>query len=265
MSKEEYYKAIAEHYDREAESYEERLQNNKTLEKIRNDFRRVTDEFIRGNSVLDFGCGTGLDICHFAASYPAKTFFAIDLSEKMIKQARINSSQQNLKNVHLLAGSLDQLDDQAFDFIYSFFGASNTVYDLNVFAGQLQRHLNDRGRILITFVNKWYPMGMLAYLRRLKFKKAFERLKGIWWGYSENYVLRSQLHYGPQVLKVFKEFNLLYKRGYSITYPAWFQDRMAQKLGTFGEKLWVLDGFLSKTPFWSWGEYILLVFEKKDQ
>ena len=265
MSKENYYKAIAEHYDREAELYDERLQGNKTIEKIRNDFRRVANVFIHGDSVLDFGCGTGADICFFAAAYPEKTFTGIDLSAKMIEQTRKKSVLHNLHNIVIHTGSLDQLDDRKFDFIYAFFGAFNTVYDLADFVEQLQLHLNERGRILITFVNKWYPIGMLAYLRRLKFKKAFERLKRTWWGYSENYMLRSQTYYGPQILKVFNKFNLLYKRGYSIVYPAWFQDRIVQKLGGFAEKIWQLDGFLSKTPFWSWGDYVLLVFEKKEQ
>jgi len=263
MSKKNYDKTIAEHYDREAESYEERLQANQTVLKIRNDFRQVVSQFLHGQDILDFGCGTGSDICFFAEKYPGKNFTALDLSAKMIEQTRKKVTQKKLSNIKLTAGSIDHLSQNTFDFIYVFFGALNTVEDLNETADKIYQLLNENGRIVVTFVNKWYPMGMLAYIRRLKFKKAFERLYTTWWGYSEEYKLPSKTYYGRQIKKCFKRFSLLYKRGYSIFYPAWFQDRIRRKLGPLADKLWYLDTFLSKTPLWSWGEYVLLVFEKK--
>jgi len=262
MTRENYYKAIAEHYDREAALYEQRLQTNQTLKIIRDDFRQVVIEFIQGRDILDFGCGAGSDICFFAAQYPEKSFTGMDLSSKMIEHTHDKIINKKLSNVKLSPGTLDDLSGQTFDFIYVFFGALNTVPDLDETAAQLEKYLNSGGRILITFVNKWYPMGMLAYLRRLNFKKAFERLRKTWWGYSENYLLRSRTYYGWQIKRSFKNFNLLFKRGYSILYPAWFQDRIRIKLGPFAEKLWHLDTYLSKTFFWSWGDYVLLVFEK---
>ena len=263
MNKQEYYKAIAEHYNREADSYEERQQPNKTLHKIRNDFRQVVIDYIKGQNIMDFGCGTGSDICFFAAKYGEKSFTGIDLSAEMIEKARDKAEQQNLSNIALRIGSLQKMPDQKYDFIYTFFGVLNTVHDLDETASDLYDCLNDNGRIVLTFVNKWYPMGMLGYLRRLKFKKAFERLKTTWGGYSEKQQLTSRTWYGNDIIKRFKKFKLLYKRGYSIVYPAWYQDRIAQELGSLAEKLWGLDIYLSKTPFWSWGEYVLLVFEKK--
>ena len=264
MSRENYYRTIAEHYDREAQSYEQRLQNNQTVLKIRNDFRQLVSTYIQGENILDFGCGAGTDICFFAGKYPDKFFTGIDLSPKMIEQSQQKIDKNKLQNIKLTVGSIDHLTGQKFDFIYVFFGALNTVDDLNDTVDRLHQKLNEKGRILVTFVNKWYPMGMLAYLRRLKLRKAFERLHTTWWGYSEDYKLPSRTYYGRHIKKVFKKFSLLHKRGYSIFYPAWFQDRIREKLGPSADRLWRLDRFLSKTPLWSWGEYVLFVFEKKN-
>jgi len=211
---------------------------------------------------MDLGCGTGSDICFFAAKYGEKSFTGIDLSSEMIEKAGNKAEKQKLTNISLKVASLAGKPGK-YDFIYTFFGVLNTVHDLNETVDQLYNHLNNNGRIVVTFVNKWYPLGMLGYIRRLKFKKAFERLKPTWGGYSEKQPLESKTWYGNDIIKRFKKFKLLYKRGYSIVFPAWYQDRIVQKLGGLAEKLWQMDIYLSQTPLWSWGEYVLLVFEKK--
>lgn len=262
MNKQDYYKSIAAYYDREAEFYAARQSPNKTLQKIRDDFRLVAEKFINGEKILDIGCGTGTDLCYFAGKYPDKFFTGLDISANMIDEAAKNIRMKKLKNVHLFTGHIDNIEAEKYDFIYIFFGALNTVADLHGAVEKLYNSLNENGRILVTFVNKWYPMGMLSYLRRLKFNKAFERLKSTWWGYSEAQSLASKTYFGFQIRKDFQQFTLLFKRGYSIVYPAWYQDRITTKLGRLAPALWRMDELLSKTPFWSWGEYTLFVFEK---
>lgn len=263
MQNPEYYKKIADYYDREAGTYEKRQSPNKTLRKIRNDFRIIAETYLTGSEVLDLGCGTGSDLCYFAEKYPGKNFLGLDISPNMTAETAKAITRLKLNNAFSATGTLDILADKRFDFIYVFFGALNTVHDLNQIVRSLSDHLNENGRVLVTFVNKWYPLGIIAYLRRLKFVKAFERLQKTWPGYSETYSLESKMYYARQILNFFKPFRLLYKRGYSIIYPAWYQDRITNRLGSFAEKIWRLDGILSKTPFWSWGEYVLFVFEKR--
>jgi len=262
MNQKAYHKIIAEHYDREAATYEQRQLPNKTLQRIRDDFRNVAERYMTGRKALDFGCGAGSDACYFAAKFPDKIFTGLDLSPAMIAEAEAKRRSENVQNVHFSAGSLVNLEEAGFDCIYSFFGTLNTVHDLRAVADDFYDLLNDNGKLVVTLVNKWYPMGMLAYLRRLRFRKAFDRLGKVWQGYSEERLLPSRTYYGREVLQAFSSFDLLYRRGYSIVYPAWFQDRITRKLGAFAGKLWNWDEQLSRTPLWSWGEHILLVFEK---
>ena len=262
MTKNNYYKKINEYYNKEACTYEERQYNNSTIYKIRKDFRNITLQHLTGEKILDFGCGIGGDICYFAKMFPNKTFTGIDVSDKMLEQAQNKISNAKLNNVHFIKGSIENIHDEKFDLIYVFFGSLNTVQDLDKAVEKLYYALKDGGKIIVTFVNKWYFLGTITQLMKLKFKSAFKRLRNVWGGYSPKYFLESKTYYPSQIKKCFHKFTLITKRGYSITHPAWYQDRITKKLGAFSNSLWRFDTFLSKTSFWAWGEYILLVYQK---
>jgi len=263
MIENSYYKPIELHYDREAANYEQRLLTNKTLQTIRKDFRRVAENYMSGKDILDFGCGTGSDLCYFAERFPDKKFVGLDISQNMLDEAARAFKIKKLRNSNLVKGSIEKIQNKRFDFIYVFFGSLNTVADLNIIAEELFKIIPHGGKILITFVNRWYPMGILSFLKGRRFRTAFNRLRNKWGGYSEKQPIESSLYFPGEIKKAFSNFNLVYKQGYSIFYPAWYQDRITAKLGTFSDKLWKLDKILNKTFMWSWGEYILLVFEKK--
>ena len=263
MNKTEYNKKISEYYDKEACTYEERQCNNKTIHKIRNDFRSIAFEHLNGYQILDFGCGIGGDICYFAKIFPNKSFVGIDLSNKMLEKAEHKTQDEKLKNVHFINGSIEQIKNKKFDTIYVFFGSLNTVEDLDKSVNNLHNLLSENGKIIVTFVNKWYFSGMIIKLIKLEFKAVFNRLRNVWGGYSKTHFLESKTYYPYQIKRSFKKFKCIYKRGYSITHPAWYQDRITRKIGLLSNFLWKLDTILSKTPFWAWGEYVLLVYQKK--
>lgn len=106
-------------------------------------------------------------------------------------------------------------------------------------------------------------MGMLLPLMKLKFETAFKRIQKTWGGYSPKRQLESKCYSPSEVKRAFKGFKLLRKRGYSILYPAWYQDHLREKLGRFSKFLWKMDQWINQTPFWSKGEYTLFVFEKE--
>jgi hypothetical protein len=151
-----------------------------------------------------------------------------------------------------------------FDMIYVFFGALNTVENLAENARILGQMLAPGGRMVLTFVNKWYLAGMLLELARLRFRRAFGRLKPVWGGYSPARYLPSRCHSPVAIRRAFHDFIPIAHRGYSIVHPAWYFTGINRALGKAGRILWKADGWLNRTPFWRFGEYTLFTFQMPD-
>lgn len=258
-----YYEKVGLYYDEDAPLFEKRHCTNGILQKIRSSFRRETEKYSFGNA-LEVGFGPGIDLLYFAQKYPDKTFYGIDVSKGMKECARSQLEKNKLKNVRLELSSVEEMEqlfpNEKFDLIYSYFGALNTVEDLALAAECLKKSLSEDGKIVVTLINKWYWMGILLPLLKLRFSSAFKRLQKIWGGYSPKRKLESRCYSSTEVKKAFTGLQLVCRRGYSIAYPAWYQDSLRKKLGKSAELLWGLDKLLNKTFFWSKGEYTLFVF-----
>lgn len=105
-------------WDRTASSYdrEERKDEGIHLEIITKskDYLKPTD------TVLDFGCGTGLFSNELAPA--VKNIHAIDFSLKMIELAHAKAQKQNIKNVAYLHSTIDDsLQPGAYDVVLSFY------------------------------------------------------------------------------------------------------------------------------------------------
>lgn len=261
----DYYKAVAKYYDDDAEDFEKRYEKNYTLQKIRSDFRSITKRFSSGRNWLEIGVGPGLDIHYFASTYSSALIFGVDVSPEMIRLSRKNNSL--LSNVRLEVSSVEELKevfkDQKFDVIYVYFGALNTVVSLNETASELNKLLKDDGTMVLTFVNKYYVVGILISLLKFNYKAAFARIKPIWGGYSPSKFLASKCYSPFLIEKAFSDFKVEFRKGYSILHPAWFYDKHSKHFSRFMHFLWKVDSLLNKTFLWSLGEYTLFVFKKK--
>ena len=97
--------------------------------------------------ILDFGGGTGLLALPLAKQ--AKSVTLVDISEKMLEQARLKAEQQDIKNIQfleqdLLANPLKQ----KFDLIV----VSRVLHhmpDLDATLAMFYRHLRENGQVLI--------------------------------------------------------------------------------------------------------------------
>ena len=118
------------------------------------------------------------------------------------------------------------------------------------------------GRLVITVINKWYLAGMLLPLLKGRTKIAFQRLRETWGGYSTSRHLDSKCYSPADIRRSFSDFKVVRQRGYSILFPAWYQDNLRKRMGKLSGLLWKLDGALNKTFFWSKGEYTLFVLER---
>ncbi len=262
-----FYKQIESYYDGDAEDFDNRYWKNAVLQRIRQDFREEVKRY-EFSKILEIGYGTGIDLVHFGTTHPDVKVVGIDISEGMQKTAIKRIQNKELKNVTALKGKVEDMDElfsgEQFDMIYVFFGALNTVEDLDETARILYRFTSGNGILALSFVNKYYIGGVLTEMLKLRFRAAFSRLRPEWGGYSPTRYLPSRCYSSRQIKKAFNGFRLIKIKGYSIIHPAWYHHGLNRILKRFHPILWRADQVLNKTVFCRFGEYALYIFKKPD-
>ena len=263
----EFYEQVETYYDGDAEDFDARYWKNRVLQRIRQDFREEVKRH-PFQSMLEIGYGSGLDMVHFGMTHPDSRVTGIDISAAMQDLARQKIARHALNNVTAEKGSVEDLQEiyprQQFDMIYVFFGALNTVEDLDKAAEYLHEVTAPGGRLVLSFVNRNYAAGTVIELLKLRFRAAFARHKKEWGGYSPTQYLPSRCYTPRTIRKAFSRFSLVRQKGYSIVHPAWYYHGLNRLVSRASPYLWKTDQMLNKTFLWSWGEYTLFVFEKPD-
>lgn len=86
-------------------------------------------ELKEGETVLDLGCGAGLDLYFYAKAVGEKgKVYGLDISEDMVNKARENMNAVRIRNVEIVSGHSDKIpfEDNFFDVV-----ASNGIYNLS--------------------------------------------------------------------------------------------------------------------------------------
>ena len=109
-------------------------------------------DLLSDKEILDFGGGTGLLTLPLAKQ--AQSLTLVDISEKMLEQARLKAEQQDIKNIQfleqdLLANPLEQ----EFDLIVVC-RVLHHMPDLNVALSLFHQHLKEDGQLLIADFTK---------------------------------------------------------------------------------------------------------------
>ena len=104
-------------------------------------------DLLSDREILDFGGGTGLLALPLAQQ--AKSVTLVDISEKMLEQARLKAEQQDIKNIQFLEQNLlaNPLEQQ-FDLIV----VSRVLHhmpDLDATLAMFRHHLRENGQVLI--------------------------------------------------------------------------------------------------------------------
>ena len=105
----------------------------------------------RGETVLDIGCGAGVDTLVAAIMVGSEgKVTGIDLTSEMLKQARINLERTSLKNVSFEEGSAEELPfpEKTFDVVISN-GVFNLIPDKMKALREVFRVLKSSGRFLL--------------------------------------------------------------------------------------------------------------------
>ncbi len=104
-------------------------------------------DFLPDKAILDFGGGTGLLALPLAKQ--AQSVTLVDISEKMLEQARLKAKEQEIRNLQLLEQDLlvNPLEQQ-FDLIV----VSRVLHhmpDLDATLAMFYHHLRENGQVLI--------------------------------------------------------------------------------------------------------------------
>ena len=266
MNPEKYRKSVANYYDEEAETFESRANENHVLGTLREIFRK---EVLKGEvqNLLEIGYGPGLDMVWFADLKEVENVHGLDITPEFYKIVS-QKAEKSIKINALLGGPEDStkyLSPNSIDTIYVFFGALNTCGDLEKAIFELSKIMKPGGRIVATFVNKWYAFDILWNIIMLRPNAAINRLRKVWGGYSLTRFLASRCYSARQIHAIFKKQLIKkYRSGFCITHPAWYRHHWAPHLSFRSKLLYKLDSLLQWTPFWNLGEYSLYVYEKSE-
>ncbi|MDA8759435.1 class I SAM-dependent methyltransferase [Candidatus Poseidonia alphae] len=266
MNDASYHKTVADYYDEEAHSFEERAHTNPLLGHLRQRFRDVVLEG-ETSALLEIGYGPGLDMVWFAQQDGVSAVHGLDITPNF--HEIVSQKAKSIEAIRPYLGGpeqcLDYLEEGSIDTVYVFFGALNTCANLDSAAEHIARVLKPGGRAVLTFVNKWYMFDVAWNLLTLRPKKAIARLKKVWTGYSPTRQLDSRCYSSREVNQRFSpHLRRTMRRGYCITHPAWYRHHWAP-LGSLRSRfLMRFDRWLRWTPFWNLGEYSLYVYERPE-
>ena len=109
-------------------------------------------DFLSDKEILDFGGGTGLLALPLAKQ--AKSVTLVDISEKMLEQARLKAEQQDIKNIQFLEQDLlEKPLEKEFDLIVVC-RVLHHMLDLDAALSLFHQHLKEDGQLLIADFTK---------------------------------------------------------------------------------------------------------------
>ena len=261
------FETVAEAYNRNADKYDEFIENNPNLQRMRGKvYVHVTALLPQGSRILDLACGTGTDALWFAQH--GYTVHGVDISDGMLNRAKEKARQLGLESraafEHLSYTELDKLDKNQFDLTFSNFGGLNCVSDLKLVAEQVRPLLKPNARVIWALMPP-FCLWESAMLLRGRFRLATRRFSGKSTVYKEglNYPV---YYYTPkQVAQAWgKGFRLESVRALSvITPPATNKDFALKRPRMFDFLSKLDDTFESRYPFKYWGDFTIVSLRRK--
>jgi len=257
-------------FDEVAAGYDGPLGNNTLVQAVRaRTLAAVTGSVAPGASLLDLGCGTGLDAV--ALGQKGYRVTAIDWSPNMVRQTReraLGADNNGMVAVHQVGiHELERLPAGTFDGAYSDLGALNCVPDLAAAAGSIAARLRPGGVLIASVIGRVCPWELAIFLRKRDWRRAAARwsrqpvavpLNGrtVWTRYYSPSAFRSTFAAAGFRLGSLRTLGLLVPPPYAVA----FSDRHPRLVA----RLQVLEDRVASWPgIRGWGDHFLVVMERR--
>lgn len=194
-------KSFSDAYDKMR--YENKGMNANDLVEIPN-FRKLIPD-VKGKRILDLGCGYG-ENDKYCRELGAKDILGIDISEHMIKIAKENNNDENIKYKVMAMENINEIEEK-FDIVISSL-AFHYVKDYEKLINDIYNLLNDDG-ILIFSID--HPLRIASKFETWM-KKNYTEINGKWFLLVSDYNregIREKEWNGVMVKKYHRNFSSL--------------------------------------------------------
>lgn len=194
-------KSFSDAYDKMR--YENKGMNANDLVEIPN-FRKLIPD-VKGKRILDLGCGYG-ENDKYCRELGAKDILGIDISEHMIKIAKENNNDENIKYKVMAMENINEIEEK-FDIVISSL-AFHYVKDYEKLINDIYNLLNDDG-ILIFSID--HPLRIASKFETWM-KKNYTEINGKWFVLVSDYNregIREKEWNGVMVKKYHRNFSSL--------------------------------------------------------
>ena len=260
------FETVAEAYNRNADKYDEFIENNPNLMRMRQKvYTHVTSLLPAGAHILDLACGTGTDAFWFAQH--GYTVHGIDISDGMLERAAAKAKQLGLESratfEHLSYTDLGQLAGAQFDCVFSNFGGLNCVSDLKRVADQVRPLLKSNATIVWALMPP-FCLWEASMLFRGRFRLATRRFSGKSTVHKEGLDYPVYYYSPRQVERAWgREFRPVSVRALSvITPPATNKDFALKRPRLFTALSRLDDALESRFPFKYWGDFTIVTLQR---
>jgi SAM-dependent methyltransferase len=256
-------------FDSVADAYDGPLGNNSLVQAVRaRTLAEVRHRVPPGATLLDLGCGTGLDAAALAQQGYRVT--AIDWSPQMVRRTQDRATSAGLERmlvVHQLGiHELDRLPIGDFDAAYSDLGSLNCVPDIAAAARAIGGHLRPRGMLVASVIGRVCPWEVALFTVKRQAHQARRRaargavavpLNGrtVWTSYYSPAEFRSAFERAGFTLRSLRSLGLLA--------PPPYMEAFAQRHPRAVAMLQALEDRVAGWPgLRGWGDHFLIVMQR---
>lgn len=258
-------------FDSVASTYAAATDANPVLRAMR---ARALAELMRnvptGGSLLDLGCGPGMDAAVLAREGYRVT--AIDWSAGMVEEARRRLRHAGLEGsvqvLDLGIHELDRLPAGSFDAAYSSLGALNCVPDLGAAARAIAARLRPGGVLVASVMGRVCPWELVLFGIRGNWRRARLRFAATFVPVPFNGRTVWTRYYAPKAFAAtlaaagFTQASL---RALGLLAPPPYLQAFAERHARLVSRLLSLEDRLARWPWLrQWGDHFLIVMRKGD-